>query len=287
MNSNSSHENIVLIPVYNDWKSLNKLLLEINNNFNHKNELKILIINDCSTDEIFLINTKFDKIKEIKVLNLNKNLGSQKAIAIGLDYLKTLNQDFFITIMDGDGEDDPNEINNLLLHAKNDTEVIVTSHRKKRNESFFIQLCYRIHLVSCFFLTWNWVSFGNFSCFHSKNLNKINLYYVWYAFSTGVLKSLKIKKLYAARKKRYFESSKVSFLNLIEHSLRINCVFHERIIINSFICFILIFIFSTKFNIFFYGLIIFLNLLVILIKIKNYPKNSIKWKLYLKNIKLI
>jgi len=80
MNSNSSNENIVLIPVYNDWKSLNKLLLEINNNFNHKNKLKILIINDCSTDEIFLTNTKFDKIKEIKVLNLNKNLGSQKAI---------------------------------------------------------------------------------------------------------------------------------------------------------------------------------------------------------------
>jgi len=287
MNSNSSHENIVLIPVYNDWKSLNKLLLEINNNFNHKNKLKILIINDCSTDEIFLTNTKFDKIKEIKVLNLNKNLGSQKAIAIGLDYLKALNQDFFITIMDGDGEDDPNEINNLLLHAKNDAEVIVTSHRKKRNESFFIQLCYFIHLVSCFFLTWNWVSFGNFSCFHSKNLNKINLYYVWYAFSTGILKSLKIKKLYAARKKRYFESSKVSFLNLIEHSLRINCVFYERIIINSFIFFILIFIFSTKFNIFFYGSIIFLNLILILIKFKNYPRNPIKCKYYLKNIKLI
>ena len=70
-------ENIILIPVYNDWKSLNKLLLEINSKSNRNVLIKILIINDCSTQKIEIKRSKLNKIKEVKVLTLNQNLGSQ------------------------------------------------------------------------------------------------------------------------------------------------------------------------------------------------------------------
>ena len=280
-------ENIILIPVYNDWKSLNKLLLEINSKSNRNVLIKILIINDCSTQKIEIKRSKLNKIKEVKVLTLNQNLGSQRAIAIGLDYLKKLNTKSFITIMDGDGEDDPNEINKMLLLAQKNVNYIITSNRTERNENLFIRACYKFHLFFCFLLTWKWISFGNFSCFHSNNLKKINLNDVWCAFSSAVLKNSNIKKLYAARAKRYFENSKVNFLKLIEHALRVNSIFYKKVLINSFFYIFLIWLFSIEFSIFLYLLILSINLMIIFIKFKYYVNTPIEYNIFKKNIKII
>ena len=83
-------KNIILIPVYNDWKSLNLLLSQINDQINYIGSVQILIVNDASTQKPIFNKKNFNKIKEIKVLNLNKNVGSQKAICIGLDYLSKI-----------------------------------------------------------------------------------------------------------------------------------------------------------------------------------------------------
>ena len=199
--------NIIVIPVYNDWKSINHLLSKINRMLKFGNLVKILIINDCSTQKVNINKKNIKNIKEIKILSLKKNVGSQKSIAIGLNYLKKLKKDFYITVMDGDGEDNPLEIKKMLSKAKKNLNFIITSHRKKRNENFIIKFGYKIHLIISFLLTWNWISFGNFSCFHSSNLKKLLVNNnIWYAYSAGVIKNCKIKKLYATRQKRYFET---------------------------------------------------------------------------------
>ena len=77
--------NIILIPVYNDWKSLNKLLRKINNSCNNKTS--ILIVDDFSSLPISINKNKLNKIRKIEVLKLSENMGSQKAIAFGLNYL--------------------------------------------------------------------------------------------------------------------------------------------------------------------------------------------------------
>ena len=280
-------KNIIVIPVYNDWKSLNKLLLEINKIVKNISTLEILIINDCSTDEIYIDKKKLHKIKEIKVLSLNQNLGSQKDICVGLDYLRKKKDNFYITIMDGDGEDDPFEIDRMFEVAQKNPEHVVTSCRKGRNESFLIQFCYRLHLIISFILTWNWISFGNFSCFNSNNLKKISLNNIWYAYSSGILKSCKIKKLYAMRQKRYFESSKVNFLKLVEHSLRVIGVSFNRIIVSSLAILFIIFIFPTFLNYLFYSIILFINLLVFFVIRKNSPPEQISYVNYVKDSKNI
>ena len=61
-------EHIILIPVYNDWKSLNLLLSEINKELDNKNNVKILIVNDYSTQKVDIKKNNFSKIKEIKIL---------------------------------------------------------------------------------------------------------------------------------------------------------------------------------------------------------------------------
>ena len=279
--------NIIIIPIYNDWKSLNKLLLEINRSINNFDLYRILIVDDCSTIRCNIEFKNFDKIQEIKVLSLKQNLGSQKSISIALDYLKNQKEHFFITIMDGDGEDNPLEIEQMINIAKLNPEYVVTSHRKDRNENFFIKFSYKLHLLISFILTWNWVSFGNFSCFSSNNLNKLNLNDVWYAHSAGVLKNCKIKKLYASRQKRYFENSKVNFVQLIEHSFRIISVFYERVLINSMLAMFLIWIFPSKLDLIFFILIFLLNLIITFVKIKNYKKVSIDLNSYIKKVKVL
>ena len=84
-------KNIILIPIYNDWKSLNNLLLNIDKHFENKNNIvEILVIDDNSSKELSLDNKNFFSIKKIKVITLSKNLGSQKAILVGLTYLKKI-----------------------------------------------------------------------------------------------------------------------------------------------------------------------------------------------------
>jgi hypothetical protein len=280
-------ENIIVIPIYNDWKSLNKLLVQINQSLNSSDIYKVLIINDCSTQEIYIQNQFLDKIKEIKILSLKNNLGSQKSISIGLDYLKKLHNNFYITVMDGDGEDNPSEIKQMLEEAKINLDSIVTSHRKERNENFIIKFSYKLHLVLSFFLTGYWISFGNFSCFNSNKLKSLNLTDIWYAYSAGILKNSKIKKLYASRQKRYFESSKVNFLKLVEHSLRIISVFYRRVFLNSLFFIFFIWLINTQFSFLLYILIFLLNLLIIVIKIRNYKKPSVNLNSYIKEIKIV
>ena len=79
----------ILLPLYNDWRSLNSLLKKINNELKNTNiYVKILVLNDSSTQKINIIHKKLKFIKKIKVLTTYKNLGSQKIISIGLNYIK-------------------------------------------------------------------------------------------------------------------------------------------------------------------------------------------------------
>jgi polyisoprenyl-phosphate glycosyltransferase len=277
-------KNIILIPVYNDWKSLNLLLSQINDQINYIGSVQILIVNDASTQKPIFNKKNFNKIKEIKVLNLNKNVGSQKAICIGLDYLSKIKSTYYVTIMDGDGEDNPNELSKMLILANKYKNSVVVSSRLKRNENLIIKLGYKLHLIIAFIFTWKWISFGNFSTFHSKILKKINYNEIYLAYSSGILKNFKIVKSFAVRQERYFGTSKVSLIKLIEHSMRVISVYQTRVMINSFL--ILLFLFFLKIEIFFLILpfIIFFFTLVIFIRSKNKPKNKIKSADFIKSI---
>lgn len=272
---------IILIPVYNDWKSLNLLINQIKEKNKSLKNLEILIIDDASTIKPFL--KKKSIFKKIKILSLNKNVGSQKAISIGLDYLKKNENNFIVVIMDGDGEDNPAHLNTMLNLAINNKNYVVTSHRKKRNENTFIKIGYKVHLFISYFFTWHWISFGNFSAFHSKNLNKINLKKTWLAYPSSILQDCKIIKVFATRQKRYFGKSKVSLLKLIEHSLRIISVFYKRVLITSAIILLFCLILNNNF-ILIYATIFLFNIIIFFVFHKN-KTNNINYRQYLKFIK--
>ena len=271
--------NLIIIPVFNDWRSLNKLLIEINKNSNHKNFTQILIIDDKSTIKMLITKQKLKKIKKIEVLRLRENIGSQKAIALGLNYVKNKKRNFdFITIMDGDGEDNPKNIDELLKAANNNRNSVIVSCRKERKENFIIQFCYKIHLLITFFFTGQWMSFGNFSCCSYNNLKKIlSDNSVWYAYSAAIKKNANIKRVYAARAKRYFDKTRVNFFFLISHSLRIIGVFFKRLIFFSLLYLFIIKILSIKYSIFFNLIIILFTSIIFLTMLLSKKKKFYKY----------
>ena len=173
----SRKRHIILIPVYNDEKSLIKLLENIDDHLkivlDFENE--ILVLDDKSTDRINLDNKKFKNLEKISILTVKENLGSQKIIAVGLNYLTKIKENFFITVMDSDGEDNPVEIEKMLELASKNVDHVITSNRKDRKESLLIKFLYKSHLLITFFFSLKWISFGNFTTFNSKILRRFCL----------------------------------------------------------------------------------------------------------------
>ena len=111
-----------LIPVYNDWASLKILLEKIELQLkDQSDQFSIMILNDFSTLKCDISVKNFQKIKQLKIINFNKNIGSQRAIAIGLKYISKMNESNekkMIIIMDSDGQDDPGILDNIIEVSK-------------------------------------------------------------------------------------------------------------------------------------------------------------------------
>ena len=238
---------IILTPTFNDWRSLSKLLLEIDKHIRgFKGNFKVLIINDASTIKPKLNLRNIKRLRKIHIITSKKNLGSQKSICLGLKYLKSKKTKAIITIIDSDGEDDPKHITKLINLAQKNPNSIISANRLKRKENIFFRLFYKLHLLITFLFTGRYINFGNYCSFNSLNLKKLlsnaNL---WLACSAGIIKNCdSIKSYYANRKKRYFDTSKASLSWIFKHSLNIISVFKSDVQRNSFIyCLILLLIF--------------------------------------------
>ena len=107
---------LFLTPLYNDWDSLRILLRNLNNELKKKEiQSEVIVVNDCSTKNEKLKKNKLKFIKKITILNLKKNLGSQKAIFLGLKYIKKRKYKGILTILDSDGEDDVKKILQMIV----------------------------------------------------------------------------------------------------------------------------------------------------------------------------
>lgn len=159
-----------LTPIYNDWESFAILIQEI---YQLKQNLStydffIVAVNDGSTQDL---PEDFDyKNIPTTVLNLKINIGHQRAIAVGLQYIYNEVSDYdFVVVMDSDGEDKPQDIKDLIGKAEHENEKkIIFAQRKKRQESTFFKIGYFFYKYLFYFLTGQKISFGNFSIIPKK-----------------------------------------------------------------------------------------------------------------------
>ena len=240
----------ILIPVYNDWKSVFKVLDEINNlDLNSKFKISVIIINDASKHDLPDLEKNLENIDSIKVLNMVTNQGHARSIAVGLKYIFE-KEDFDYAIpMDGDGEDRPEEIKMFLDQAENSRGNTFVGERIKRSENVLFKICYQLHKLITLVFTGKLIKFGNYTCLPKSTVEKlINEKATWNSFSGSLTKvESSLTAVPSIRGERYFGPSQMSFINLIKHSLAIISVFRKTFLIRSAL-FIVIYIWIIKSN---------------------------------------
>ena len=240
----------ILIPVYNDWQSLSKLLYNIDNKIeNLTHNISIVIIDDASTFDRQLEIENLSNINSIKILSMKENKGHARCIATGLKYIFEKEEFDYVIPMDGDGEDRPEEIIEFIKSSENASEQTIVGERVKRSEAFIFKFCYFFHKIITLVFTGHSIKFGNFTCLTKITIEKmINEKATWNSFSGALTKVEKNKiSIPSIRGERYFGPSKMSFSNLISHSLSIISVFKKTVLIRSAL-FIIIYILMIKSN---------------------------------------
>jgi len=269
---------IILIPVFNDWESLENLISDIEQNIKDiKNFLfDCYIINDASTNSIKL-KIKSEKIRSLKILNMKKNKGHARCNAFGIRYINQNEKFDYLILMDGDGEDRAVEIKSLVNKIQSDPNTSVVAKRVKRSEGLFFKFLYQMHKLITLLFTGKNINFGNYSCLTKKDADIISSKpSLWSSYSGTVKKFIKnFNEINSTRGLRYFGPSKMSFFKLLIHSLSIVAVFKLQVILRS-----LVIIFALYFTNFFsqnieniiYFLLIIFNLVIFLISLRESEK---------------
>ncbi len=226
----------ILTPVYNDWKSASKLIEEINTIVKNLDaEFSLVIVNDASTEEKPETFSNVENLKSIEILNVKNNQGHGRCIATGLKHIFQNREFDYVIPMDSDGEDRPEEIKSFLEYINYDEGKPIVGERIKRSEGKIFKICYYFHKIITYVFTGQSIKFGNYTCLPKSTVEKlINDKSIWCSFSGALAKLEKNKSSSPSiRGPRYFGPSKMSFKNLIKHSLAIIAVFKSTVIIRS------------------------------------------------------
>ncbi len=217
----SSDRIYIVVPLFNDWQALGLLLERIQAVLEPAlvSRLSFLIVDDCSSMDYKTLPIGIGQ--SLSVMRLFRNVGHQKAIALGLSYLASLPDAYPTIVMDSDGEDRPEDIPQLLQTGAANPDQVVFAHRAKRHESLTFRVLYEVYKMVFRLLTGKVITFGNFSLVPAKQLQKLtHVSEIWNNYPGGVIRS---RLLYTAvpleRGRRLAGESKMNFVALVLHGL--------------------------------------------------------------------
>jgi hypothetical protein len=268
----------ILIPIFNDWESLKKLLIEINDNVKNIKEVQFdcVVVNDHSTikNPVIKIPTQ---INSVKIIHMDKNKGHARCNAFGIKHLSMSKDLDYLILMDGDGEDRPEEIKSLVEKVLNDPGKSVVAKRIKRSEGYIFQMLYRVHKYLTLLTTGKLINFGNYSCLTKSDIKKMsNKASLWSSYSGTFKKNIEnYNEVNSIRGMRYFGPSQMSLFKLFIHSFSIIAVFKYRVFTFSIIYLVLIHYlgFLIKFNFLFFQIsIILFNIFVFIVSFRENEK---------------
>jgi|TARA_B100000315_G_scaffold50939_1_gene45484 hypothetical protein len=265
---------IILIPVYNDWKSIFKLLENIDVQIKDWDaEVSVLIVNDASTEERPKNELDFKNIKSLRVINMKQNRGHARCNAAGLKYISEKENFDYVILMDGDGEDRPEELTSLFNKSKENPLKTVTLNRIKRSEGPFFKLLYESHKILTYIFTGKLIKFGNYSSLPKADAAKLaKKACIWSSFSGSVTKVISDRvSVPSIRGQRYFGPSQMNLFNLLIHSFSIVAVFRGSVIVRSvlFIIFYLFFVYNNLTIITLFPVLAVLIFLLLILKVSS------------------
>lgn len=231
--SNEPKKIICLTPVYNDWESFSVLaskIIEVDQG--HINYvIQIVVVNDGSSEEFE--EAALPNTIPLEIISLRSNVGHQRAIAIGLQYINDVKTDYdFVVVLDSDGEDSPEDILHLVAKCEEqNSKKIIFAQRKKRQESILFMIGYFFYKYIFHMLTGQKINFGNFSCIPKKLLKRITIQdNLWNHYSGSIIQSkTPYDGVFLDRGKRYAGESKMNFNSLVIHGLSSISVYFDSL----------------------------------------------------------
>lgn len=221
---------VVITPIYEDLDAASQLFCELRRSLGPA--LFVVVVDDGSVKQPL---TALDlEAAEVDgaVLKLTRNMGHQRAIAVGISFAaEQVAPDASVIVMDSDGEDQPDTIAELAsVLALPDVDVAV-AQRRSRVETLQFRAFYVVYKFLFAALTGRKISFGNFMALKGKVLSRLSsTQELPVHFAAAVLNSrLRIKMVPIDRGPRYAGQSKMNFVGLVLHGSRGLMVFAEDV----------------------------------------------------------
>lgn len=225
----------VLIPVFNDWEAVLLLLPRIDTAMGRYGaRVEVLLVDDGSTDPLpgRVTSGSYQAIESVRVLRLRRNLGHQRAIAVGLAFLEDTSAADAVAVMDGDGQDDPEAIPALLDRMTElGNSTIVFAGRRRRAEGLFFRTFYYAYASMHRVLTGFGLRVGNFSVIPRAALRRlVAVGELWNHYAAAVYHSrLPHDRVPTPRAPRVGGKSKMNFIGLVTHGLSAISVYADRV----------------------------------------------------------
>jgi hypothetical protein len=231
----------ILVPVYNDWAAVRRLLEELDAVAAERREsIAVCLVDDGSSaardfdgDSLKTLT----HLASVDVLELASNGGHARAIAIGLSALTAEEDGKAVVVMDGDGEDRPEDVARLLDRFAERPGHVIVAHRRRRSEGLAFRVFYRLYKWLFRAMTGQTITFGNFCLCpwpFAKRLTHVPE--LWSHLAGCLLRSrFDIDLLPTNRGSRYAGRSRMRFTGLLQHGLGAIAVDLDRVLVRLLI----------------------------------------------------
>ncbi|MDX2054169.1 MAG: glycosyltransferase [Polyangiaceae bacterium] len=229
------------MPVYDDWQSAQVLARELLSKLTPHVGIPRVVFVDDGSQEPFLNPAPGPGEDQVEVLHLRRNVGHQRAIAIGLAHVQATGGYRALVVMDADGEDTVEGALALLQRFDElEGRHTVFGARRRRTENFTFRFSYRAYRVLHALLTGREAREGNFCVLPRHHVDRMAaVSELWNHFAASIFKArLPIDRIFIDRGVRIAGKSKMNFLSLITHGLSAISVFADivglRLLIATF-----------------------------------------------------
>ena len=225
-------EVVILIPVFNDWDCVYLMLPLLDRTLSQSRaDIRVLLVDDGSTRVVppALAQHDYEHIRKIEILHLSRNLGHQRAIAIGLYHIHLHMPCDKVLIMDADGQDLPDHAAVLLAQSAQHPDQVIFAARTKRLETFAFRACYHLYRLIHLALTGISVRVGNFSVLPWEALARLVVVSdLWSHYAAAVFRArILYQTVPLPRGQRLVGNSRMNFSALLVHGLSAICVFGD------------------------------------------------------------
>jgi hypothetical protein len=226
---------VIVTPVFNDWESLGLLLGRLDASLAARGlSAHVVAVNDGSIEPASALRVDVPRggVRGVEVVDLTRNLGHQRAIAVGLAYAADRLDPGAVVVMDSDGEDDPDDVPRLVEKCRAEgMQKLIFAERGKRSEPLKFRAFYAIYKALFHLLTGQVYRVGNFSVVPRPCLaSLVTVSEIWNHYAAAVFRSRQPHAFLPTRRApRLTGRSKMNFTQLVVHGLSAISVYGESV----------------------------------------------------------